>query len=88
MFNPMTASNDLSRLLPKKIQQDKERLYCETLQLKTNLNEISEENLRLKTKIATLQKEKDRLNKTEEPTLGKGKSANFSNLHSKGEVKM
>jgi hypothetical protein len=65
MFNPMTASNDLTRLLPKKIQHDKERLYCETLQLKTNLNEVSEENLRLKTKIATLQREKDRLNRTE-----------------------
>lgn len=38
MFNALSASNDLSRMLPKKIPQDKERLYCETLQLKTNLN--------------------------------------------------
>ncbi len=61
MLNALSASNDLSRMLPKKIIQDKERLYCETLQLKSNLNDISEENLRLKTKVATLQKEKDRL---------------------------
>jgi hypothetical protein len=38
MFNALSASNDLSRMLPKKILHDKERLYCETLQLKTNLN--------------------------------------------------
>jgi hypothetical protein len=32
------TTNDLSRLLPKNIPQDKERLYSETLQLKNNLN--------------------------------------------------
>ena len=86
MFNAMSASNDLSRMLPKKIQQDKERLYCETLQLKTNLNEITEENLRLKTKLATLQKEKDRLNRTDEPSIAKGRSSNMLNISVKNEV--
>lgn len=28
MGNFVSTSNDLSRLLPKRIQQDKERLYC------------------------------------------------------------
>jgi|LakMenE18May11ns_1017448.scaffolds.fasta_scaffold8159098_1 hypothetical protein len=42
MLNVLTASNDISRMLPKRIQQDKERLYCETLQLKSNLNEMQE----------------------------------------------
>jgi hypothetical protein len=64
MFSALTASNDLSRLLPKKINHDKEQLYHENLQLKTNLNELNEENLRLKTKISLFQREKDRLNRT------------------------
>lgn len=41
MFHAVTSSNDLSRLLPKKIQQDKEQLYYEALQLKNTLNEIN-----------------------------------------------
>lgn len=56
MPNVMSVSNDLSRLLPKKIHHDKEQLYYDNMQLKTNLNEINEENLRLKTKIALMQK--------------------------------
>ena len=44
MFHAITSSNDLSRLLPKKIQQDKEQqdkeqLY-QALQLKDSLNEV------------------------------------------------
>jgi hypothetical protein len=65
MFHAVTSSNDLSRLMPKKILQDKEQLYHETLQLKNNLNEVNEENIRLRTKVALLQREKDRANRNE-----------------------
>ena len=41
MGKAVSTSNDLSRLLPKRIPHEKERLYYETLQLKTSLNEIS-----------------------------------------------
>lgn len=54
----ITNSNDFSRLLPKKIMQDKERLYSEGLQLKQNLNQVLEENTRLKTKVSILEKER------------------------------
>jgi hypothetical protein len=67
-----SASNDFSRLLPKRILHDKERLYYETLQLKTSLNEVAEENLRLKTKVAILEKEKERLHRTDEVALRRG----------------
>ena len=45
------------RLRPRNIQQDKERLYGETLQLKQMVNGLREENLRLKTKVSNLEKE-------------------------------
>jgi regulator of replication initiation timing len=53
-MKPDLTSHDFSRILPKKIHQDKERLYSETLQLKQSLNEVMEENIRLKTKISIL----------------------------------
>jgi cell division protein FtsB len=49
--------------MPKKIYQDKERLYSEGLQLKQKLNELQEENIRLKTKISILEKERGKLTK-------------------------
>jgi hypothetical protein len=58
-------------MLPKKITHDKERLYCEALNLKNNLNEITEENLRLKTRVAILEREKDKLQRDDRPTVGK-----------------
>jgi len=42
MIHAVATTNDLSRLLPKNIPQDKERLYSETLQLKNNINELTE----------------------------------------------
>jgi hypothetical protein len=54
IMKPDLTSHDFSRILPKKIHQDKERLYSETLQLKQSLNEVMEENIRLKTKISIL----------------------------------
>jgi hypothetical protein len=84
LASAVSVSNDLSRLLPKKIHHDKEQLYHENLQLKASLNEVNEENMRLKTKIALYQREKDRLHKTDNQTLTKGKSS--SNLNARGEV--
>lgn len=55
------------------------------MQLKNSLNEMTEENLRLRTKIATIQKERDRLNKVDEPLTNKGKGSNV-NLSVKVEV--
>jgi hypothetical protein len=65
---PDLTTHDFARILPKRIQQDKERLYSEALHLKQNLNEIMEENIRLKTKITILEKEKDKMNKYLETT--------------------
>ena len=62
-MKPDLTSHDFSRILPKKIHQDKERLYSETLQLKQSLNDLTEENIRLKTKISILEKEKSRMGK-------------------------
>ena len=38
IMKPDFVTNDCARLLPKKIHQDKERLYSEALQLKHSLN--------------------------------------------------
>jgi uncharacterized protein YlxW (UPF0749 family) len=65
---PNLSNNEYGRILPKKIQQDKERLYSEALHLKQNLNNLIEENTRLKTKISILEKEKDKMNKHLETT--------------------
>lgn len=54
LMKPDLTSHDFSRILPKKIHQDKERLYSETLQLKQSVNDLTEENIRLKTKISIL----------------------------------
>ena len=67
-----STSNDLSRLLPKRIPHEKERLYYETLQLKTSLNDITEENVRLKTKVAILEREKEKMGKAEDVGLRRG----------------
>lgn len=38
LLKPDLTTNDFSRVMPKKIYQDKERLYSEGLQLKQKLN--------------------------------------------------
>lgn len=62
-MKPDLTTHDFARILPKKIHQDKERLYSEALQLKQTVNELMEENVRLKTKISILEKEKDKMNR-------------------------
>jgi hypothetical protein len=42
IVRPDLTTHDFARILPRKIQQDKERLYSEALQLKQVLNEVSE----------------------------------------------
>jgi hypothetical protein len=56
IMKPDLTTHDFSRILPKKIHQDKERLYSETLQLKQSINELTEENMRLKTKLSVIEK--------------------------------
>jgi len=52
-----SPSGDLSRLKPRNIPQDKERLYEETLHLKQTVNSLREDNLKLRTKVSNLEKE-------------------------------
>ena len=62
-MKPDLTTHDFARVLPKKINQDKERLYSELLQMKQSLNEVMDENVRLKTRISILEKEKDKMNR-------------------------
>jgi len=50
-------SADFGKLKPKKITQEKERLYEEAFHLKTALNTVNLENVKLKTKISNLERE-------------------------------
>ena len=47
-------------MLPRRINHDKEQLYSDTLKLKDALNDKMDENMKLKTKISILEKEKGR----------------------------
>ena len=63
IMKPDLTTNDFARVMPKKIYQDKERLYSEGLQLKQAVNELMEDNVKLKTRISILEKEKDKMNR-------------------------
>jgi hypothetical protein len=56
-MKPDLTTNDFSRILPRKMYKDKERLYSEGLQLKQAYNDVTQENVRLKTQISMMQKE-------------------------------
>jgi SpoVK/Ycf46/Vps4 family AAA+-type ATPase len=73
IVRPDLTTHDFARILPRKIQQDKERLYSEALQLKQVLNELSEENTRLKTKVSILEREKEKMSKFVASSDGIGK---------------
>jgi hypothetical protein len=55
-MKPDLTTNDFARILPRKMYKDKERLYSEGLQLKQAYNDVTQENVRLKTQISMLQK--------------------------------
>ena len=46
---------DVQKLMPKNIHVEKEKLYEDTLHLKQNINNLKEENLKLKTKNLNLE---------------------------------
>ncbi|OMJ85089.1 hypothetical protein SteCoe_13676 [Stentor coeruleus] len=56
-----------SKLCPKKITSDKERLYEENINLKQMYNYINDENIKLKTRILQLEKNTDQL-KLQDPS--------------------
>jgi len=58
-----SLSNDITKITPKNIPQDKERLYEETLHLKQYINTLKEENLKYKTKVSNLEKEASKFEK-------------------------
>ena len=49
----------ISKLMPKTISTEKERLYEENLSLKQMYNQVHEENLKLRTKVQQLKKKSD-----------------------------
>lgn len=65
-----------SKLCPKKIPSDKERLYEENINLKQMYNYINDENIKLKTRILQLEKNSDQL-KQQDP----GTSTNSKPTH-------
>ncbi|OMJ71739.1 hypothetical protein SteCoe_29957 [Stentor coeruleus] len=65
-----------SKLCPKKIASDKERLYEENINLKQMYNYINDENIKLKTRILQLEKNADQL-KQQDP----GTSTNSKPTH-------
>jgi hypothetical protein len=51
------SNAEYSKVLPKNMLYDKESLYLEVLALKVELNQIMDENIRLKTRIVTLERD-------------------------------
>jgi hypothetical protein len=56
---PLTTN--YARIVPKNFYHDSEELYSELIKLKQKTNSTADENTRLKTKIAILEKEKAKL---------------------------
>ena len=52
-----TKTNEVKRLKPKRVRQEKEKLYEEALEYKIQMNIYKDENLKLKTQLKQLQKE-------------------------------
>lgn len=86
-MKPDLTTHDFARILPRRIQQDKERLYSEALQLKQALHEVAEENVRLKTKISVIEREKEKLNRfVETAPEGLGKASRLNGGARNSEV--
>ena len=71
----------LSRLKPRKIAIDKERLYEETLALKMEANFFKEENTRLRTKMLQMEREIDRKDGFLEDLKSTSKERSFSSSY-------
>lgn len=55
--NPSTLDLEVSRLRPKNIKQERERLYDDAMRQKITANLLKDDNIKLKTKIHMLQTE-------------------------------
>lgn len=55
--NPSTIDLEISKLRPKIINQERERLYDDAMKQKMAANYLKDENTRLKTKIQMLENE-------------------------------
>ena len=55
--NPSTMDLEVSRMRPRNIKQERERLYDDALRQKMIANLLKEDNLKLKTKVHILEAE-------------------------------
>ncbi len=55
MLNNYQVEYDVSRMRPRVIPLEKERLYDDSLKLKMTVNTLKEDNLKLKTRIQNLE---------------------------------
>lgn len=55
------SSNEHARIMPTTFYHDNEQLYSEAIKLKQRTNATLDENVKLKTRIAVLEKEKSKL---------------------------
>ena len=55
--NPSTLDLEVSRMRPRNIKQERERLYDDALRQKMVSNMLKDENIKLKTKIHILESE-------------------------------
>lgn len=52
-----TRTNEVKRIKPKRSKLDKEKLYDQVIDYKEQVNDLHQENLRLKTQLKHLEKE-------------------------------
>jgi len=63
-LNQPTQIQDIQRLMPRTVTQEKERLYQEQLHMKQYVNAVKEESSKIKTKNLALERENAKLIKT------------------------
>lgn len=59
----VTKGQGIPKIIPKNIRKEKEKLYEDMLHMKETLNNISDENTRLKVRNNQLEKENQKLSK-------------------------
>lgn len=75
---PLPDAATLTRMKPKHIAVDKERLYEEALALKMEANYFREENVKLRTKLQQLERELEKRDDTLEDLRATAKEKHFS----------